>query len=139
MDKLLGGTTDQLLAVYLTRIRSILEFTCPVFHSGLTKDQSQQIELVQKKGLAVILGKAYQFFESALKQLHLQRLDSRRTNLCLMFARHCGMFTSTPIPNTSTQHLKLFMEYTCKTSRQGGIFSWLPVSRGRVSNISCQV
>ena len=122
--KLLGGTTAQLLAVYITRIRSILEFACPVFHSGLTKDQSQQIELVQKKSLAVILGKGYQCYESALKQLQLERLDYRRTNLCLKFAlkctrstRHCGMFPPNPLPHTSTRHHKPYIEYTCKTSR----------------------
>ena len=122
--KLLGGTTAQLLAVYITRIRSILEFACPVFHSGLTKDQSQQIELVQKKSLAVILGKGYQCYESALKQLQLERLDYRRTNLCLKFAlkctrstRHCSMFPPNPLPHTSTRHHKPYIEYTCKTSR----------------------
>ena len=42
----LGGTMDQLVSVYITRIRSTLEFACPVFHSGLTKEQCHQIELV---------------------------------------------------------------------------------------------
>ena len=101
-----------------------LEFASPVFHSGLTKDQSQQIELVQKKRLAVILGRAYLSYESALKQLHLERLDSRRTNLCLKFAlkctmstRHSGMFPPNLQPNSSTRHHKPYMEYNCKTSR----------------------
>ena len=50
--KSLGGSTQQLLTVYITRIRSTLEFASPVFHSGLTRDQSEQIELIQKKSLA---------------------------------------------------------------------------------------
>ena len=47
--KALGGTTDQLVTVYQTRVRSTLEFAAPVFHSGLTQEQSRQIEMVKKK------------------------------------------------------------------------------------------
>ena len=122
--KSLGGTSAQLLALYMTRICSILEFACPVFHSRLTKDQSQQIGLAEKKSLSKILGKAYQSYELALKQLQLERLDSRRTILCLKFAlkctrstRHCGMFPPNLLPSTSTRHHKPYLEYTCKTSR----------------------
>ena len=46
--KSLGGSTDQLLKIYQARVRSTLEFAAPVFHSGLTKEQSRQIEMVQK-------------------------------------------------------------------------------------------
>ena len=54
--KSLGGSQDQMLKVFQTRVRSTLEFAAPVFHSGLTKDQSRQIEMVQKKAFAIILG-----------------------------------------------------------------------------------
>ena len=84
--KSLGGTLDQLVAVYVTRIRSILEFACPVFHSGLTHEQIHQIELTQKKAFAVILGKDYNSYESVLIKLKLDRLDQRRTKLCYNFA-----------------------------------------------------
>ena len=61
--KNLGATTEQLSTVYQTRIRSILEFASPVFHSSLTKDQSKHIESTQKKTLAIILGKDYNYYE----------------------------------------------------------------------------
>ena len=47
--KALGGTRYQLLSVYQLRIRSTLEFAAPVFHSGMTQDQSRKVEMVQKK------------------------------------------------------------------------------------------
>ena len=47
--KSLGGSQDQLLKVFQTHVRSILEFAAPVFSSGLTQDQSRQVEMVQKK------------------------------------------------------------------------------------------
>ena len=53
--KSLGRTQDQMLKVFQTRVRSTLEFAAPVFHSGLTKDQSRQITMVQKKAFVIIL------------------------------------------------------------------------------------
>ena len=122
--KSLGGTTNQLLTVYMTRIRSTLEFACPVFHGGLTKDQSHQIELVQKKALAVILGRSYMSYESALLQLQLERLDTRRTDLCHKFAlkcvksaKHSVMFPKNQKAYVNTRNSKPYIEHKCKTSR----------------------
>ena len=67
--------------VYQTRVCPTLEFVAPVFHSGLTKDQSRQIEMVQKKAFAIILAKNYTSNESALLSLHLERFDTRWTNI----------------------------------------------------------
>ena len=49
-----------------------------VFHSGLTKDQSRQIEMVQKKALAKNLANSY------------TRLDSMRNKLCYNFTVKCA-------------------------------------------------
>ena len=75
--KSLGGSTDQLVKIYETRIRSTLEFAATVFHSSLSKEQSKAIERVQKKALAIILGSRYQSYESARAILSLERLDVR--------------------------------------------------------------
>ena len=88
--KSLGGTQEQLLTTYTTRIRSTLEFAAPVFHSGLTQEQSRQIEMVQKKALAIILGNQYTSYGSALTSLNLERLDNRRTELAYNFALKCA-------------------------------------------------
>ena len=87
--KTLGGTIEQLSTVYQTRIRSILEFASPVFHSSLTKEQSKLIESTQKKALAIILGRNYNCYEYALSFLGLDRLDSRREKPCYSFALKC--------------------------------------------------
>ena len=47
--------TLTLLDVYTKEIRSILEHAVPVWHSGLTKKQSANIEKVQKTALKIIL------------------------------------------------------------------------------------
>ena len=122
--KTLGGTTPQLVTVYQCRVRTILEFGAPVFHCGLTGDQSRQLELVQKKALAIILGRGYLNYESALAQLQLDRLDTRRTKLSLNFAvsctksvKHKSMFPRNPDNGLNLRHPKIFAEPLCKTSR----------------------
>ena len=87
--KTLGGSQDQLLTVYLTCVGSTLEFAAPVFHSGLTANQSSQIEMVQKKALAIIIGRQYSSYETALNTLNLERLDTRREDLSFRFALKC--------------------------------------------------
>ena len=57
----------------------------PVWHPGLTLEQSILIERVQKSALAVILGYKYTSYEYALKQTGLQRLSIRRQQLCSKF------------------------------------------------------
>ena len=87
--KALGGTTNQLLKVYQTRIRTTLEFAAPVYHSGLTVEQGRQIEMVQKKAFAIILGKQYTSYQMALDTLNQVRLVDRRSDLSLKFAIKC--------------------------------------------------
>ena len=122
--KSLGGSTEQLLTVYQTRVRSTLEFAAPVFHSGLTKDQSRQIEIVQKKAFAIILAKNYTSYESALLSLNLERLDVRRTNLsynfaakCVKSSKHKSMFPPNPTYRPNMRNRKPYKEHSCNTSR----------------------
>ena len=122
--KNVGGTEAQLLTVYELKIRSLLEFAAPVFHSSLTEDQSNQIELIQKKALAIILGNNYHYYQLALTHSKLERLDLRRENLCNKFAikctkdpRHSSMF---PLNNKFRSNMrcpKKYLEYQCRTTR----------------------
>ena len=121
--KSLGGTQEQLLKVFQTRVCSTLEFTAPDFHSGLSQDQSRQIEMVQKKAFAIILGNGYSSYHSALSVLHQQRLDARRLLLCSNFAlkcsqstRHMFMFPANPNHRPNMRNPKPFMKFQCQTS-----------------------
>ena len=122
--KTLGGTREQLLSVYQLRVRSTLEFAAPVFHSSLSQDLSRQVEMVQKKAFAIILGKDYLSYESALGTLQQERLDARRESLSCNFALKC---TKSPLHSTifplNTNHrenmryVKKYKEHQCRTSR----------------------
>ena len=111
--KQLGATQGELTNVYIKQVRSILEFSAVVWHSGLTKDNSAQIERVQKSALAIILGQNYTSYQSALQTLNLQTLSSRREVLSVKFAkkaaqhpRHTTWFEPQP-QTTYTRTVKL--------------------------------
>ena len=46
------------LRVYLSFIRPLLEYACPVWHSQLSNELSDKIESVQKRSLRIIYKKA---------------------------------------------------------------------------------
>ena len=122
--KALGATREQLLTVYTLRIRSTLEFACPVFHGSLTKDQSQRVEMIQKKAFAIILGQNYLSYENALITLSHERLDTRRESNCLNFAlkctksdQHSSMFPINTNFRENMRYVKKFLEPSCRTSR----------------------
>ena len=46
----LGANSSELLDVYEKQVRSILEMAVPVWEPGLTKEETKQIERVQKTG-----------------------------------------------------------------------------------------
>ena len=48
--------TETMFDVYTKEVRSILELAVPVWHSGLTKKQSRDIERIQKIAFKIILG-----------------------------------------------------------------------------------
>ena len=70
-------------------VRSILEKSAVVWHSGLTDEERCNIERVQKSAFKLILRDKYIDYESSLKVLDMESLDERRKTLCLNFALKC--------------------------------------------------
>jgi hypothetical protein len=84
--KAFGANSSELLDIYCKQVRSILEYAAVVWHSGLTQQNTADIERVQKCALAIILGKGYISYSNALNTLGLKRLSSRREELSTQFA-----------------------------------------------------
>ena len=82
----LGARSNSLLDVYVKQVRSILEFGAPVWQGGITVEERQDIERIQKCALNIILGRSYINYNNALKVLNLEELDTRRVKLSLNFA-----------------------------------------------------
>ena len=76
--KILNIQPEIILDVYFKEIRSILEMGCQVFHSGLTNNQSRDIENIQKRSLKIILGSLYSNYDEACTLLSCEPLADRR-------------------------------------------------------------
>ena len=81
-----GANSHELKDIYCKHVRSVLEYGAVVWHPGLTLENTMNIERVQKSALAIILGKNYIDYESALLSLGLDKLSTRREALCKKFA-----------------------------------------------------
>ena len=95
-----------------------------VFHSGLTKQPSMQIENIQKKSLKIILGSLYENYEEACTLLNAEPLSDRRTTLCLTFLKRAvkgGLHSDIFIPASGLEKTRsannLIKEYNCNTKR----------------------
>ena len=94
----------------------------PVWHSGITKHQSNQIEKIQKVAFRIILEDSYMNYEVACTLLSLEPLHLRRIQLCMNFAKkelqkNNGLFTKA-MKNIRTRSApKQVTEYKCRTRR----------------------
>ena len=82
---------SELVTIYILYIRSILEFSCQVWHFDITEEESMDLERVQKVALKIILQEDYLTYEDTLESLNLDTLRKRREKLCLSFAKKCVM------------------------------------------------
>ena len=71
---------------YIKEIRSLAEQGVPVWNSGLTKGQINDLEKIQKVALKVILHDDYKSYAQACNFFDLERLSDRRLNLATNFA-----------------------------------------------------
>ena len=84
-----GAPISDLKTIYLTFIRSQLEQSSNVWHSGLTNQNKIDLERVQKVSFKIILKEKYNNYNHALNYLDLPTLKERRNDLCLSFAKKC--------------------------------------------------
>ncbi len=71
-----GIPVADVIIVYCSLIRSILEYACQVWHCGLTKSQSDEIENVQRRCLRIIFRELS--YKDALQITELELLSTRR-------------------------------------------------------------
>ena len=74
-----GATRDQLVAIYIARVRSTLEYACQVYDPLLNESQSLEIEVDQRNCLQIIMGAASGSYSSNLSALNMSTLSSRRS------------------------------------------------------------
>ena len=109
---------------FFKEVRSVCEMACWVFHSGLTKQQTQDIENIQKKSLKIILGDVYSSYEEACTLLSAEPLSDRRQTQCVNFVKravksglHSDIFILASSSVNTRSSKDLVREYTCNTKR----------------------
>ena len=75
-----GVAQRDLLKIYLSVIRPVLEYACPAWSTCLPKYLSDNLEMVQKRALMCIYpGQSY---DNLIDNLKVPRLSDRREKLC---------------------------------------------------------
>ena len=120
-----GLPSCDLLTIYLGYIRPILEYAAPVWNSGLTRNQCERLERVQRRALRIAFGHDYTHYDKVLQESSLTSLEDRREVLCLSFITKTLKTTSQftqfmpPLPSKSRSlsNSKKVREIRCKTKR----------------------
>ena len=119
-----AAPVEDMLAIFQTYIQPILEYACAVWHPSLTKNQSHQIERIQKRTCKIILGNDYLDYESALRELNINSLANRREDLVVKFGqqvlnseRHRHLLPEQRSIKYNLRHSNIFPEPFCKTNR----------------------
>ena len=97
--KNVGLQKEELLTAWQSILRPITEYAVPLWHPGLTEYDSERIEMLQKRALAIILGTVYvnnrrhykvddgeMSYNDTLKKIGLTTLKNRREVLTNRFA-----------------------------------------------------
>ena len=87
----LGGSTQDLLDVFVLQIRSLTEIACPVWNGSITKKNSDTLERLQKTAMKIIFGHTYKSYQKSLNLLGLKTLEERRKDVCLKFAKNASI------------------------------------------------
>ena len=74
-----GVCPSDVIKIYCSIIRSVLEYSCQVWHPGLTSQQSKDIEMIQKRCLRIIFPNMS--YNDALTASGLERLSERRERM----------------------------------------------------------
>jgi hypothetical protein len=85
-----GVDLDDILHFYYSVVRPVLEYVCPAWHTGLTRDQSDRLEAVQKRSLSIIFNMSVsENYEEFCSSNGIETLAKRRDNLCRRFFLKC--------------------------------------------------
>ena len=118
----MGVPQASLVEYWKSEGRVMLEYGCPVWHSGLTVTQSRSLDRAQRVAMAAIAGHWEPSHTRQLEDLGLERLALRRSKLCERFARrtatnsrHMDMFTPMVTLQRKAKHGKKYREIAART------------------------
>ena len=81
-----GMPEVDLLKIYETMIRPVLDFASPTYHPLLSISQTKQLEALQKRAAKIIFGFGMSYGD-VISTGKMELLENRRSRLCLSFAQ----------------------------------------------------
>ena len=112
-----GVSPQDILHVYTSMIRPVLEYACEVWHTQLTVEQSDALEHIQKRAMSIAYPDKH--YTEALTDSRLESLYVRRDRICRSF------FKKMQASNHKLNH-HLPQERTLETSLRSKIKYPLP-------------
>ena len=119
----LGVDQATLVTYWKAEGRVHLELACPVWHSGLTNQQSRDLDRAQRVAMAAITGRWEPSHSRQRRDLGLEQLAARRTKLCATWAertatdsRHKDIFTLSGAPVRLGKAARSYREPFCRTA-----------------------
>ena len=80
-----GVPKEDMLRLYFSLLRPVLDFAAPAYHSLLTMAQSNRLEAIQAKAMKIIYGWTVSY-ETVIEKTGLERLALRRAEIVDKFA-----------------------------------------------------
>ena len=123
-----GLSCDELLIMYISMIRSVLEYACPVWSTCLTKGLIDDLESIQRRAFRIIDSSLD--YEEACEQFEMQTLLERREDICEKFFKNMTnpkhrLHDFVPEPKVHRHDLRTQITYPlplCKTNRYKNSF-----------------
>jgi hypothetical protein len=83
-----GFDNQELLQVYMSLIRSVIEYCSVVYHSMLSQEMEKQLERVQSQALKIIYGFGFSY-NDLLEKTGIEKLSDRRLKAIDKFTAKC--------------------------------------------------
>ena len=117
-----------IVGIYCSKVRPILEYASPVWHAGLTQEQSEALEHIQERALRIAFP-AITYVE-ALKAAKIPQLCERRASQCkIQFTKmqdpQDKLHKILPVPRDNLKGTRSQAKYPlpkCHTNRYKGSF-----------------
>ena len=84
-----GAKVEDLKTINLLFIRSQREQSAVVWSSSLTEQNKNDLEIMERSALEIILGSKYESYKRALVKLNLETLEERREYQCSKSYQKC--------------------------------------------------
>ena len=115
-----GITQKDLVSVYVSVVRPVLEYACPIWHTNLPQYLSDNIEVIIRRALKCIFpGLGY---EEILRRVNLDTLNVRRDSICQHY------FDSIKVGTHRLNYLLSDKRHTAYNIIQDNVYH-LPVTR----------